>query len=69
MKARSARSAGKQAARPKRQVTTVSFTAEELTAMGRLMAAGIVVLQTSHRVKGKLKAALSRLGLASPQGL
>ncbi len=47
----------------------MSFSAEDLTALARLVAAGQVLLQTRHPVVPRLKAALSRLKLPVPQGL
>ena len=49
--------------------TAVTFTADDLTGLARLISAGTVLLQTSHPVVPKIKAALSRLGLPTPQGL
>ena len=57
------------ASTPARRTTTVTFTAEELTALGRVVAAGQVMLQTTYPMIGKLKAAMSRLGVVKAQGL
>ncbi len=55
--------------RSKKIKTAVTFTAEDLTALARYIGAGVVLLQTDHPVIPKIKAALSRLGLATPKGL
>jgi hypothetical protein len=51
--------------------TSVSFTADELAALGQLLAAGQVVLQPERRlpVIARLKAAMTRLGVPVPKGL
>lgn len=55
-------------ARVKRS-TTVTFTGEDLTVLARMLAAGQVMLPTSHPVFWRLKAAMTRLGLPTPMGL
>lgn len=55
---------------PKQKVgTTLTFSGEELMALARYIAAGILLLQTSHPVIGRVKGALTRKGLKSPKGL
>lgn len=49
--------------------TTLTFSADELTALARYIAAGNVLLQTSHPVLGRIKGALTRVGLPNPKGL
>ena len=49
--------------------TAVSFTAEELATLGRLLAAGQVMLQISPPVLSRLKAAMTRMHIAVPKGL
>jgi len=49
--------------------TTITFTAEELTALARYVAAGSVLLQTDHPVTARIKTGLTRLGLPRPKGL
>jgi len=49
--------------------TTLTFTADELTALARYISAGMVLLQTSHPVLGRIRGGLTRLGLESPPGL
>ncbi len=53
----------------KRRTTTVTFTAEDLAALGRLIGAGQVLLQTAPPVVGRLKAAMTRLGAPKTIGL
>jgi hypothetical protein len=52
-----------------RRATTVTFTAEELAALGRLIGAGQVLLQATPPVVGHLKAAMTRVGVPTPVGL
>lgn len=55
---------------PKQKVgTTLTFSAEELMALARYVAAGMILLQTKHSVVARIKGALTRLGLQSPKGL
>ena len=51
--------------------TSISFTEEDLVALARLIQAGQVVLQDTHRppVVGRIKAAVTRLGVAIPYDL
>jgi len=49
--------------------TSVSFNAEELAALARILAAGQVMLQTSTPVVSRLKAAMTRMGVTIPKGL
>jgi len=51
--------------------TTVTFTASDLVALSDYIAAGLVVLRvrTADRAVSKLKAAMSRLGIAVQRGL
>jgi hypothetical protein len=49
--------------------TTLTFTAEEIEAIARYIVAGHVLLKTKHPVVGKIKGALTRLGLENPPGL
>jgi hypothetical protein len=51
--------------------TSVSFTADELAAIGQLLAARQVILQPERRlpVIARLKAAMTRLGVPVPKGL
>ncbi len=65
-------SARKAAEEKGRKVTTsVSFTGEELSALGDYIAAGMVMLRVSapHKAVAKLKAAMSRLKVPTPRGL
>lgn len=43
--------------------TSITFTADDLSALVRFVQAGQVMMQTKHPVVSKLKAALTRLGL------
>jgi hypothetical protein len=52
-----------------RRTTAVSFSPEDLAALGRLLATGQVVLQEKHPVVARLKAAMTRLGVPIPTGL
>jgi hypothetical protein len=55
--------------KPWRQKTTLTFSTQDLLALTRLVAAGQVVLNTTHPVVSRLKAAITRMGLIVPQGL
>ena len=55
--------------KPWRQATTLTFSTQDLLALTRLVAAGQVVLNTTHPVVSRLKAAITRMGLIVPQGL
>jgi len=50
-------------------MTAMTFTAEDLSSLARLVAGGQVLLQTTYPVVARLKAALTRMGLPAPQGL
>lgn len=60
---------GRNIAGNKKLGTSITFTGEDLTALSRYVEAGVVLLQTSHPVIAKIKAALTRLGLSKPKGL
>ena len=49
--------------------TAITFTADEISALARFVAAGNLLLQTNHPVIARIKAALTRLGLPVPKGL
>lgn len=49
--------------------TSITFTADEINALAKYVAAGTLLLQTSHPVISRIKAALTRLGLPIPKGL
>lgn len=49
--------------------TTITFTGDDLTALARYVSAGVVLLQTTHPVIPRIKAALTRLGLPVPKGI
>ena len=53
----------------RRRATTVTFTAEDLAVLGRLISAGQVLLQATPPVVARLKAAMTRLGVPIPVGL
>ncbi len=53
----------------KRRTTAISFSAEDLAALGRLLATGQAVLQERPPVVARLKAAMTRLGIGMPTGL
>ena len=58
--------------KPDGKTTAVSFSAHDLTALGRLLATGQTVLHThgpAHPVVARLKAAMTRLGVPVPRGL
>ena len=56
--------------RPKHQRTTaVSFSADDLVALGQLVAAGQIALQKTAPVVPRLKAAMPRLRVTPPKGL
>jgi hypothetical protein len=63
MKLRSVR----QPRKPKQ--TTLTFSADDLTVLARLIAAGQIMVPTAAAVLPRLKAALTRLGVAVPKGL
>lgn len=49
--------------------TTITFNKDELTALSKYVAAGIVLLQSTHPVISRLKSALTRAGVEKPKGL
>ena len=49
--------------------TTLTFSAEELSVLIRYIAAGTVLLQTTHPVIARIKGALTRIGLSTPKGI
>ncbi len=65
------RSDRKTPGKDRRLTTAVTFSAEELAALGEYIAAGLVLLRvtTPHRAVGKFKAAMSRVQVAVPRGL
>jgi hypothetical protein len=62
----------KRKTKPDGRTTAVSFSAKDLTALGRLLATGQVVLHGHGPVPSvvaRLKAAMTRLGVPVPRGL
>lgn len=55
--------------RGRKRRTTISLSGDDLAALGRLLSAGQVMLQLRHPVLGRVKAAMTRLGLPSPRGM
>ena len=59
--------------RPRQLVrrTSISFSADDLAALGQLVATGQAILQPPHRARviRRLKAAMTRLGVPLPTGL
>ncbi len=53
------------------RTTTVTFTAEELTRLAKILTLGQAMLQTTYSdpVVGRLKAAMTRVGVPTPKGL
>jgi hypothetical protein len=54
------------------RTTSVSFSAKDLTVLGHLLATGQAVLQAHGPVPpvlGRIKAAMTRLGVPVPRGL
>jgi hypothetical protein len=49
--------------------TMVTFTAEDLSVLAKVLAAGQVILPTSHPVFWRLKAAMTRMGVVVPRGM
>jgi hypothetical protein len=47
----------------------VTFTGEDLNVLAKVLAAGQVMLPTSHPVFWRLKAAMTRIGVVAPRGL
>lgn len=60
---------GKKRAAKQKKGTTLTFSADELVALARYITAGMVLLQTNHPVTGRIKGALTRLGLPTPPGM
>lgn len=54
---------------PRARSTAVSFSAEDLTELGQLVAAGQVALQKTAPVVARLKAAMTRLHVKHSRGL
>lgn len=61
----------KRPGRPPKQprMTTVSFSAADLTDLGQLLAVGQALLPTKRPVVARLKAAMTRMGVQPPVGL
>ncbi len=53
----------------RRRTTTLTLEAEDLQGLARLISAGEVLLQMTHPVVARLKAAMTRMGLPAPKGL
>ncbi len=51
------------------RMTAVSFSADDLAALGHLIAVGQAVLQKRPPVVARLKAAMTRMGVPLPEGL
>ena len=49
--------------------TTLTFSGDDLTTVGRLLGAGQVMLPTKHPILGRIKAAMTRMNLPVPKGL
>jgi hypothetical protein len=49
--------------------TVVTFTAEDLNVLAKVLAAGQVMVPTSHPVLWRLKAAMTRMGVVVPRGV
>lgn len=49
--------------------TSITFTADEINNLAKYVAAGTLLLQTTHPVISRIKAAVTRLNLKVPQGL
>jgi hypothetical protein len=58
----------KRAAKHKRG-TSLTLSEDELTALAQFVGVGKAVLQTKHRITGRLRGAMTRLGLTPPAGL
>jgi hypothetical protein len=52
-----------------KQSTTLTFSEDDLVIIGRLLAAGQVMVPTSHPALAQIKAAMTRMGLPTPKGL
>lgn len=57
--------------KPAKRATSLSFSAEDLTAIGRLLAADLVLLPNEKKpaAVARLKAAMTRLKVPVPNGL
>lgn len=57
--------------KPVKRATSLSFSAEDLAALGRLLAAGLVMLPNEQKpaAVARLKAAMTRLKVPVPNGL
>jgi len=53
----------------KPRMTAVSFSADDLAALGHRVAVGQAVLQKRPPVTARLKAAMTRMGVPLPEGL
>lgn len=49
--------------------TSITFTGDDLAALAKYVSNGVIVVQTTHPVISKIKAAFTRLGLPIPKGL
>jgi len=49
--------------------TTVTFTEEDLNVLSKVLAAGQVMLPTSHRALWRLRTAMTRIGVVVPKGV
>lgn len=49
--------------------TTLTFSADELITLARYVSFGKILLQRDDSVISRIKGALSRLGMSSPEGL
>lgn len=61
----------RKAAAKKARTTSVSLNERDLAVLGRLVAAGQVILESTKAepVVARLKAAMTRLGVQTPKGL
>jgi hypothetical protein len=50
-------------------MTSVSFSPDDLTDLGHLVAVGQAVLQKDAPIIARLKAAMTRMGIRVPKGL
>lgn len=51
------------------RTTSITLSADDLSALARLLSVGQAVLQTRFPVVARLKAAMTRLGVPIPPGL
>jgi hypothetical protein len=54
---------------PKRSQTSISFSTAELEDLGQIVAVGQSILKRRAAASPRLKAALTRLGVKTPNGL